>query len=110
MLPAQPLTFKRGSDNLITVTMSPIVNVVGRTTKLLVKKRRGDADPPLASLDGTVVGDGTPGQYQYTLAETQTIALAAATYWYEVWRMDIGTRGVVAEGPFVDEATVRIPT
>jgi hypothetical protein len=95
-------TLYRGTAWLIRVTIrnaaGAIQNVSGWTSKFVMRKTRTSPDPVTFQASGTVVGDGSGGQIEYSATKAQTLAIAARDYEYGIERTNAGFEDLVTTG------------
>lgn len=94
-----------GEDAVLTFTMSPVENITGWTIGFTVE---GSAPEKIIEKNA-VVTDGPGGVFTVTLAAVDSESLAPGSYQYDVWRMDTGSRRVLALGSFRILDVARLP-
>src|SRR5262245_6093723 len=103
----QTLTVRRGQDAVVTVTMTPVVNVTGYGLRFAVRRYPGGTDLPAVLTKDTVTGgvvitNGPGGVFDVVLGDddTESPLLPAGRYAWDVWRTDPGSESQLCGGDF----------
>jgi hypothetical protein len=94
------LSFYKGEDVVLTVTMAPPTSISGWTLQFTLRKQHGDATALITKTSGAgiTVTDSTNGIFKVTLASADTSALDLRAYVYDIQRTDSGSRTVLTIG------------
>lgn len=85
-----------------------VVNIAGWTIVLTVRVLPTKANPPLLSVNATVLS-GAAGTYLIALTAAQTLALGVGVFYADVWRTDNGAQTGMAVGTLTILQPVRNP-
>jgi len=94
------LSFYRGEDITLTVTMTPVTDITGWTLQFTVRKQYGDTTALLAKTvgAGVTITDATNGVFTVALASAETTGLDLRAYVYDIQRTNAGNRTVLTIG------------
>jgi len=94
------ISFYKGEDVTLTVTMSPITNITGWTIQFTVRKAYGDATALITKTTGAgiAITNATNGVFTVTIASADTSGLEQRAYVYDISRTDAGNRTVLTIG------------
>lgn len=116
-MPAAPLDLSaykgedyeaKGVHKASRAPAAPVVNITGWTIVMTVRLLPTTANPPLLSVNATVVS-GTAGTYRIGLTAAQTLALGVGTFHADIWRTDAGAQTEMAVGTLTILQPVRNP-
>jgi hypothetical protein len=94
------ISFYKGEDVTLTVTMSPATNITGWTLAFTVKQKYGDAIAVVSksTSSGITITDAVNGVFTVTIASADTNLLDQQGYVYDIQRTNAGNRTVLAIG------------
>jgi hypothetical protein len=94
------ISFYKGEDVTLTVTMSPATTITGWTLQFTLRKQFGDATALVTKTigSGITVTDATNGVFTVSLASADTSGLDLRAYVYDIQRTDSGNRTVLTIG------------
>jgi hypothetical protein len=100
MASAANISFYKGEDVLITVTMTPATPITGWTLQFTVRKQYGDLTALVTKTIGAgiTITDATNGVFKITLASADTSGFDLRAYVYDIQRIDAGNRTVLTIG------------
>src|SRR5579862_9901579 len=94
------ISFYKGEDVTLTVTMSPTTNIAGWTLQFTVRTSYGDPNALLTKTTGsgiTITNAGS-GIFTITIASADSSGLAQRAYVFDIQRIDSGNRTVLTIG------------
>lgn len=100
------ITVYRGEQVTLDFTMNPVVDITAWTLAFNVSRRYNNATKLLTKVP--TILNGPLGTFRQVLTE-EDLDLNPASYVFDVWRTDEGFEQVLALGPFVVTANVRVP-
>ena len=94
------MSFYKGEDVVLTVTMTPATAITGWTLQFTLRKQYGDATALVTKTTGAgiTITDATNGIFKVTLASADTAGLDLRAYVYDIQRIDSGNRTVLTIG------------
>jgi len=94
------ISFYRGEDVTLTVTMSPATNITGWTLQFTVRKAYGDAAALITKTTGAgiTITDATNGVFTVSIASADTLDLEQRAYVFDIQRTNSGNRTVLTIG------------
>lgn len=94
------VSFYKGEDVDLTVTLSPPTNITGWSLQFTLRKQYGDAAALLTKTIGAgiTVTDATNGVFKVALASADSAGLELKAYVYDIQRTDAGNRTVLTIG------------
>lgn len=94
------ISFYKGEDVTLTVTMSPATNITGWTLAFTVRKSYGDASALMTKTSGAgiTVTDATNGVFKVAIASADSTGLEQRAYVFDIQRTDSGSRTVLTIG------------
>jgi hypothetical protein len=90
------ITFDRGEDVLLTVTMTPTTDITGWTLTFTMKQYFGDA-AALITKSGSITS-AVGGIFTITINSADTATLDPGSYQYDIWRTNTGYATVLTQG------------
>jgi hypothetical protein len=96
-----PLTWFRGEDVTLTVTLTPPTNITGWSLTFTIRDKLGGAVKITKDNGGTgglTLTDAINGVFKVTIARADTLTLAVQSYVYDIRRTDSGNNAIVAFG------------
>src|ERR1700674_5461632 len=105
----EDISFEKGQDLLVKVTMTPPTNITGWTLQLSVRQHYGDAVMVFSVGSGSIViTDSANGLFQITVASALTSGLTPECYVYDIQRIDPGSRVVLTRGNLILQPEVAL--
>lgn len=100
MASAANLSFYKGEDVVLTVTMTPATSIAGWTLQFTLRKQFGDAAALVTKTTGAgiTITDAANGVFKVTVASADTAGLDLRAYVYDIQRTDTGSRTVLTIG------------
>lgn len=94
------ISFYKGEDVTLTVTMSPVTNITGWTLQFTLRKQYGDTTALITKTTGAgiTITDAANGVFQVTLASADTVNQELRPYVYDIQRTNAGNRTVLTIG------------
>lgn len=94
------ISFYKGEDITLTVTMSPVTNITGWTLQFMVKKQYGDATAQITKTvgSGITITDATNGVFTVAIARADTSGLDPGVYVFDIQRTNAGNQTVLTIG------------
>lgn len=96
-----PVTFFRGEDVVLTVTLTPPTNITGWSLTFTVKNNLGGTTEVTKDNGGTggiSITSAGNGIFTVTILRSDTTGLAIQAYVYDIRRTDSGNNTVLAFG------------
>jgi hypothetical protein len=106
MATTSTITAKRGTKLTLNFTMSPVVDISGRTIVFTVA-HRANSETKLIQVGATVVS-GSAGTFQ-AIVPSASMDLAPGHHYFDASCTDIGLEATYANGPFVIEGIALKP-
>ena len=107
MATEQTITVYQGEQALLNFTMAPVVDISAWTLMFTVATKAGSVTKKIGPLAMTILS-GPSGTFKISLTAAQ-LGLPLGTYYYDVWRTDVGFEQVLALGAFTVAGTARLP-
>lgn len=94
------ISFYKGEDVTLTVTMTPATSISGWTLQFTLRKQYGDTVALITKTigSGITVTDAGNGVFKIALASADSSALDLRAYVYDIQRTDVGNRTVLTIG------------
>ena len=93
------ITFYKGEDVTITVTMSPATNITSWTFVFTAKDKLGGTQALQKTNASFTIADALNGVFRFTLSATDTgTTLSVRTYVYDIQRTNSGSATVLVTG------------
>jgi hypothetical protein len=94
------ISFYKGEDVTLTVTMTPATNITGWTLQFTVRKSYGDSTALITKTIGAgiTVTDSTNGIFTVAIASGDTTNLDQRAYVFDIQRTNGGNRTVLTIG------------
>ncbi|OAI46891.1 hypothetical protein AYO44_10570 [Planctomycetaceae bacterium SCGC AG-212-F19] len=94
------ISFYKGEDVVLTITMAPATAITGWSLQFTLRKQFGDATPLVTKTTGAgiTITDAANGVFKVTLASADTANLDLRAYVYDIQRTDTGNRTVLTTG------------
>ena len=94
------ISFYKGEDVTLTVTMAPAANITGWTLQFTMRKQFGDSSALITKTNGSgiTITDAANGVFKVTLASADTATLDLRAYVFDIQRIDAGNRTVLTIG------------
>jgi hypothetical protein len=109
---ATDISWYRGEDILINVSMTPAMDITGWTIAFNVRQNYGDPGSPLitkSTSGGQIALTNAPGGFfAVTINSADTSSLAPRGYVYDISRIDSGSESVLCVGNLFLRPGVRI--
>lgn len=110
-IPVNKRTFYRGDDWVITVHVLKAdgtpEDVGGWSSTLTFRKARTDADPPVLTASGTIVGAPTDGVLSFAVARAATLAVIPGEYACSVVRTNAGNVDTLIDGTTIVKLNIK---
>lgn len=94
------ISFYKGEDVVLTVTMTPTTAISGWTLQFTMRTQYGDPTALVTKSlgSGIAITNPTSGIFTVSLASADTAGLELRTYVYDIQRIDSGARTVLTIG------------
>lgn len=107
MAATQDLSWYRGEDVTLAVTLSPTTDITGWTLSFKVKQNATDATA-LLTVAGSITG-AAAGTFSVSLTAAQTASVPTGVYVYDIWRTDSGAATALTVGSVTVKNSPRVP-